>query len=130
MRVPSGMSEDLAPACAQNDLSARLRPFLLVWGAPILAAIMVGALAPAWAAAAWSAAFAWMGAACLVNASRCGRLHCYFSGPTLLLGALIVGLIGLRLIALGAHGLLAVVGLTLTVAGLTFVLERVWGKYV
>jgi hypothetical protein len=27
------------------------------------------------------------GTGCLVNASRCGRFHCYFTGPLYLLGA-------------------------------------------
>jgi len=29
-----------------------------------------------------------MGGACLVNAVRCGRLHCYVTGPFFLLGAI------------------------------------------
>jgi hypothetical protein len=29
---------------------------------------------------------------CLVNASRCGRLHCYITGPIFLLAAIYVGL--------------------------------------
>lgn len=32
-----------------------------------------------------AAACAVMGAACLVNAARCGRLHCYFTGPYFLM---------------------------------------------
>ncbi len=124
------MSE--ARDCEHKDLAAGWRSFLPIWGAPVFAAIAASLLPmPDWvAAAAWAVAFLWMGAACLVNASRCGRLHCYFSGPVLLLGALLASLIGSRVIAFGPHGLLAVAAATLTLAGLTFVLERVWGKYV
>src|SRR3989442_15948432 len=33
----------------------------------------------------WTLAFTVMGIACVVNAVRCGRVHCYFTGPFLLL---------------------------------------------
>ena len=36
----------------------------------------------------WIVALLWMGGACLVNAVRCGRLHCYVTGPFFLLGAI------------------------------------------
>src|ERR1044072_3082865 len=29
----------------------------------------------------WTLALAWTGAACLVNAARCGRMHCRYTGP-------------------------------------------------
>jgi hypothetical protein len=35
----------------------------------------------------WAGAFAVMGIGCLVNASRCQRLHCYFTGPLFLAAA-------------------------------------------
>ena len=28
-----------------------------------------------------------MGTVCLLNASRCGRIHCYFTGPFFIVGA-------------------------------------------
>ena len=34
---------------------------------------------------AWPVAFTWMGIACVFNATRCGRMHCYFTGPFFLL---------------------------------------------
>src|SRR5229473_1500376 len=40
----------------------------------------------------WIPAFLIMGVGCLVNASRCGRLHCYITGPVFLLAAIYVGL--------------------------------------
>jgi len=40
----------------------------------------------------WIPAFLIMGVGCLVNASRCGRLHCYITGPIFLLAAIYVGL--------------------------------------
>ena len=41
-----------------------------------------------------------MGAACLANAARCGRLHCYFTGPLFLLGAVASLLRGLDIVFL------------------------------
>src|SRR6266849_4218294 len=50
------------------------------WYGPV-AVILAGSF---WAAGRnwlWAGAFAVMGIGCLVNASRCQRLHCYFTGP-------------------------------------------------
>jgi hypothetical protein len=38
-----------------------------------------------------------MGIGCLVNATRCGRLNCYFTGPAFLLAAIFVALAEFRL---------------------------------
>jgi hypothetical protein len=35
----------------------------------------------------WAPALLAAGTACLINAARCGRLHCYFTGPLFLLAA-------------------------------------------
>lgn len=63
---------------------------LILWGLPALVA--GGALV----AASWNkgllwlagAAFAVMGLACLINAARCRRLHCFITGPYYFLLAL------------------------------------------
>lgn len=119
-------------ACVRRDLSARAGSFLVVWGAPVLAAIAAGSLSPSLAGTAgvWSLALAWMGGACLLNARRCGRLHCYFSGPILLAGALLTGLIALELVDTDAAGMGAIVAGALVLASLTYVLELAWGRYV
>ena len=46
----------------------------------------------------WTLAFAVMGIACVVNAVRCGRVHCHFTGPFLLLLAAASLLHGLRVV--------------------------------
>lgn len=43
-------------------------------------------------AAIWTIALAWMGSACILNARRCGRTHCRFTGPYYL--ATIIPVIG------------------------------------
>lgn len=58
----------------------------VLWGLPIV--LFVGGIA-------WTEARAWLwvpcllvaGTACLANASRWGRLHCFVTGPRFLLGA-------------------------------------------
>ena len=127
----------MAPQCApgedsaRRDLSARAGSFLTVWGAPILAGLAASVLAPstAWAAAAWSLALAWMGGACLVNARRCGRVHCYVSGPILLVGAGLAAASGGSVLDFGPSGVSLIVAATLALAALTYLLELVWGRY-
>ena len=57
-----------------------------------------------WRTAVWTASLAVMGGACIANASRCGRIHCYFTGPFFLSAALAVFLYGIGVIPLGAMG--------------------------
>src|SRR5579859_7373655 len=45
--------------------------------------------------AAWTIAFTVGAAGCLANARRCGRLHCFFTGPLYLLAAFASALYGL-----------------------------------
>lgn len=80
-------------------------------------------------AGVWVVAFAWMGIGCLLNARRCHRLHCFISGPALLLGAVAVGLLGAGAVNLGPHALNNTISLTLVGALLSFVPEAIWGKY-
>ena len=75
-----------ARACKATDLVGS-RLGWVVWGFPIVLFVM---------GIAWEAARAWLwvpslavaGTACLANASRCGRLHCFLTGPLFLLGAI------------------------------------------
>ena len=45
-----------------------------------------------------------MGIACVANAVRCGRLHCYLTGPFFLALALVTLLYGLGVLPLGRNG--------------------------
>src|SRR3984893_4192366 len=54
---------------------------LFAWWIP-QAAIVAGLFVPVPArAATWVVALLWMGAACILNARRCGRTHCRYTGP-------------------------------------------------
>lgn len=124
--------EQHAQSCTERDLSAHRGSFVAIWIVPIVVAsfVVLTVSEPRWVArAVWTVAFTWMGGACLMNARRCGRLHCYFSGPILLIGAVVALGISVGVVELGEHGLLAVVGTTLGLAALTYALERIWGIY-
>jgi len=54
---------------------------LLAWWGP-QTAIVAGLLASVPVRAAiWTFALVWMGVACILNARRCGRTHCRYTGP-------------------------------------------------
>lgn len=112
-------------SCRETDLAGR-RAGLLVWGIPaLLMAIGI----------AWSDARAWLwipslvfaGGACVANAARCGRLHCFITGPVFLIAAAAALLDATKVVPLAWAWILAFV-----VAGtaLGYGLEWVRGKYI
>ncbi len=109
----------------RNDLVER-RIAWLVWGLP-KSMLVVGVF---WSEARvwlWTPALLVAGIACLVNAVRCGRLHCYFTGPLYLLAALATVLSSLHIVPLHWAWILAAI-----VSGmvLAYMLEGAQGKYV
>jgi hypothetical protein len=77
------------------------RSAVLLWGLPTIA-LIVGAN---WrhGLLLWIPAFLLMGAACLANAARCGRLHCYITGPLFMLAALYAALAVAHLVPMQAE---------------------------
>ena len=75
----SGMSNDaIQPS---RDWLASTRTNALAWWIP-QAAILAGLFVPVPVRAAiWIIALLWMGTACMLNARRCGRTHCRYTGP-------------------------------------------------
>jgi hypothetical protein len=98
--------ESNATTCKSRDiLSSRWRVFILYW-LPAIAIVVVGvpAISSGWRTVVWTVALATMGVACVVNALRCGRVHCYLTGPFFLLMALIALSYGLGILHLGGNG--------------------------
>ena len=115
---------------ARNDWVTRPVAGFLWWCLPLglgLAANFL-ALPVRGTAIIWVILFVWMGTGCILNALRCHRLHCYVSGPTFLLGAVVLGFLATGLLAFGPHALNNIVGVTLVIALLSFVPE-IWKKY-
>ena len=54
----------------QKDLAGRPLRAALVWGLPVALLFLASPLAAFWKTIVWTTAIGWMGAACLVNASR------------------------------------------------------------
>ena len=74
---------------------------LVAWGLPA-AALLAGSFLPdPLRTAVWTLSLIWMGGACLANARRCGRTHCYFTGPFFLLMAAASIVHGLGLVDFG-----------------------------
>jgi hypothetical protein len=72
---------------------------LLAWGIPC-AAISASLFAPI---PFRITALSWMGTACLLNAKRCGRTHCRYTGPYYLLMIVPVIALGSGLVSTGIH---------------------------
>jgi len=124
----------------ENDLLAsRWAASLLWWGPAVLVvatgsigldSVGTGSTGNIIHTATWAIAFMVGAAGCLANARRCGRLHCFFTGPLYLLAAFASVLYGMGILPLGHQGWnwilgTAVVGTLFAIYGL----ERVFGKY-
>jgi hypothetical protein len=78
----------------------------------------------------WPTLLTWMGAACLMNARRCRRLHCYLTGPYFLLLALLSLLHGSGAMPLGSHGwVILLIALIVGAPFLVYVPEWIFGRY-
>jgi len=131
----SGASKIDAAAAAgkaprAGDWARSLSGYMTAWGIPSAAIVLSGLLAPAPRAAVWTVALVWMGTACLLNARRCGRVHCRYTGPyyLLLIGPAVglgSGALELEAWAWWLLGAMILLGSKL----IWLVTERLWGKY-
>jgi len=119
-----------APGPARTDWVGDARSYVVAWGLPTAALAASFLIDPPARAYIWAAALAWMGVACLANAARCGRIHCYLTGPFFLAMAGAGVLHGLGIVGLGPDGW---TWLAAAVAGgggaLWWGSERLFGKF-
>ena len=87
----------MSSACASDDLASS-RTGLVVWGVPGLL-VLGGVAFPDARPLLWAVGFFAAGAACVANARRCGRTHCYITGPLYLALSAASVLIGLGLLS-------------------------------
>lgn len=80
-------------------------------------------------ASIWAGALAWMGLGCILNAQRCHRRHCYFSGPILLVGAVVVAFQDWGVVSLGPNGLSLTLWTTFGLVLLSSCQKLIWGRY-
>ena len=114
-----------------DDLSSKALPFWILWGGPIVIMLSLNfiRLPIEWTTGILAAGFAWMGAGCAVNARRCHRRHCYYASPILLVAAVLVLLVGFGFVDIGSDGLMYVTWGTFVLVLLTFIPEKVFGKF-
>lgn len=103
----------------------------LVWGVPIAAMILAGMSENLLAVKIiYPASQIWMGAACLINARRCGRLHCFLTGPYFVILAFLSLFVGIEILAFGPHTWNLIAAATYVGGiGLWVVPELIWGRY-
>src|SRR5215470_6061494 len=104
------MKSDTTTCESRDILSSRRRVFVLYW-LPAIAIVVAGApaISNSWRTVVWVVALTIMGAACILNALRCGRVHCYITGPFFVLMALAALLYGLGILHFGWN-LLGLIG--------------------
>ena len=125
------MKSDSKTCESRDILSSRWRVFMLYW-LPAIAIVVAGApaISNGWRTVVWTAGLAIMGMACIVNALRCGRVHCYLTGPFFLLMAFAALSYGLGILHLGGSGWNLLGLITLIGAITLFCLpEMLLGKY-
>ncbi len=121
-----------AQAAAKRDfVNDRLTNFLL-WKAPALVMIATGLLEMGMTARGlvWAASLTTLAGGCIANALRCGRVHCYITGPFFLGTAIVAVLLGAGVFDAGAYGW-PILGFGALGGGLllTHVPEWLWGRY-
>src|SRR6266702_5438333 len=106
------------------------RTNLLAWWIP-QAAILAGLFVPVPVRGAiWIIALIWMGTACILNARRCRRTHCRYTGPYYLAMILPVLALCSGIILSGFYGWLAL-GAVIVVGSkiIWWATERAWGRF-
>jgi len=123
---------DSAARDDRQDVTRRLLGLVLWYGLPIAAIYAAGHYLqdPRLIGLVWASAFGVMGGKCLANAMNCSRVHCYFTGPWLLLAAVASLLHGFGLspsgwLTWGRIGNVGFIGALL----LWFGSEAIFGRY-
>lgn len=103
--------------------------FIALWALPGAAMLAALLLEPTFRAIVWAGKLIWMGFACLLNARRCGRIHCRVTGPYLLATAGLVVAYVTGAAPLGPHGWLSGGATLIGFVGLWWGSEHLWGKF-
>ena len=113
-----------------KDWAVSLRGYLIAWGIPSIILIAAGLLGPAQREIILAGVLVWMGAGCLLNARRCGRTHCRYTGPYYLLMIVPAVLLGAGILSAGSWAWWLLGAMILLGSKVIWVAtEVVWGKY-
>ena len=113
-----------------NDWLSNAYTHLAAWWLPKSAIIAALFAAIPLRAAVWIVALLWMGTACILNARRCGRTHCRYTGPYYLAMILPVLVLASNLISASIYAWLALA--LLVICGswvIWWTTEHLWGRY-
>lgn len=113
-----------AKSCRREDLASGAFGYLL-WGVPWVL-IAVGAIWTSLLYWLWIPAFLVAGGACVHNARRCGRTHCYVTGPLFLFAAGYVALAAAGVVPLPIGWFL---GTVIGIAVVAQLAEKKIGRY-
>jgi hypothetical protein len=103
---------------------------LFAWGLP-QAALVAAFFAPVPVRiSSWVIALSWIGTACILNAKRCGRTHCRYTGPYYLAMIAPVAALGFGFVSDGTYAWAVLAGVILLGSKLVWwATERAWGKF-
>jgi hypothetical protein len=106
------------------------RTNLLAWWIP-QAAIVAGLFVPApGRTVIWIVALTWMGTACILNARRCGRTHCRYTGPYYLAMIAPVLVLASGVMSVDSYGWLMLAVFILAGSKIIWwATERAWGEF-
>lgn len=121
---------NLRPGQRPSDWTGSSLSFSLAWCLPVVAMVLSTSLNSVARATIWTAMLLWMGGACLLNARRCHRTHCLFTGPFFILMSVGVVAYASGVLRLGPNGWGIIGGIALVGAlSLCWVSERIFGKF-
>jgi len=113
-----------------RDWLRSTRTSLLAWWIPKGAIIAALFLPVSIRTVVWIVALIWMGTACILNARRCGRTHCRYTGPYYLAMIAPVLAIGAGMLNADFIGWLVLAVVILLGSKLIWwTTERAWGKF-
>lgn len=128
--VPRAVTQ--SPIQVRRDL-AHTPSILWLWCAPAALAIVASVLSNnhvlslTVAGALWTAATAWIGVGCIINARHCGRVHCAIDGVMYPLLSVVGVLNVLGIVTVNWNVYWTVF---FAILGASFLAELVWRKYV
>jgi hypothetical protein len=111
-----------------RDWLGSVHTSLLAWWLP-KATILAGLVVPVSVRSTiWIIALIWMGTACILNARRCNRTHCRYTGPyylVMIVPALVLGIV--------SAGIYKWMFLAVLILGRSWLIwwatERAWGEF-
>jgi hypothetical protein len=123
------MSGEVERTRVAADWASGLRG-CLTFGIPAAVLLTSPTIGTRYLVIVWPALLTFMGVACLLNARRCGRTHCYVTGPFFLILAFVALLYGTGILPLGARGW-STLSAAFAIGGVTLccVPEWILGRY-